>query len=815
MKTIFVILMTLISSACAFGQHVLNGVIRDKISGAPLPGATIRLQNTFMSTQADASGHFQFTNLQQGSYILQITFIGYATAELPVSLPQSESLEIALEPKTYLTEEVIVTATRASANSATAFSNISKEYLEKQNLGQDLPYLLNMSPSVVVSSDAGNGVGYTGIRIRGSDNTRVNLTINGIPLNDAESQGTFLVNLPDFASSVDNLQIQRGVGTSTNGAGAFGGSINIQTTKAAVEPYASVDNSYGSFNTLKNTVSVGTGLINKAFSFNGRLSRISSDGFVDRAASQLHSFFLNGTYQGKKDLLSFNVFSGKEETYQAWNGIPEARLRGDHEGMEDFIARNGLNDSEADLLLNSGSRTYNQFTYKDQTDNYQQDHYQALYSHQFARELNANLGLHLTKGKGYYEELQAGQDFADYGLENIITGGDTIRTTDLVRRRWLDNTFYGVTYSLNYEPTERSTFTLGGAYNEYRGNHFGEITWAQFASGSFKDERYYDNDAFKTDFNVYGKLEHSLTEQLSIFADIQYRRVFYSFLGFDRNGKNVQQDVSLDFFNPKAGLSFRLNAQQRLYASFSMANKEPNRDDYTESTPGSRPSPERLYDLEAGWNGRFKNGSFGLNYYLMSYRDQLILTGKINDVGSYTRVNIPRSYRTGLELYGSVRIHDKVSWTANATFSINKIREFTEYLDNYDSGAQEAETYKETDIAFSPGIIAGSELVYQPFPRFSAAFMSKYVGKQYLDNTSSESRRLDPWFVNDIRAAYSFPVKGFKELRATLLVNNIFDTEYESNGYTYGYISGGETTRENFYFPQAGVHFLAGLSLKF
>lgn len=754
-------------------------------------------------------------DLPESNYVIEVTFIGYAGAKVAVSLPRQEAVSLALSPVAYLTEEVIVTATRASANSATSFSTIDKEYLEKQNLGQDLPYLMNLTPSVVVSSDAGNGVGYTGIRIRGSDSRRVNLTINGIPLNDAESHGTFLVNLPDFASSIDNMQIQRGVGTSTNGAGAFGGSINIQTTKSSTEPYASLDNSYGSFNTLKNTVSVGTGLINNAFSFNGRLSRITSDGFVDRATSQLHSFFLNGTYQGKKDLLSLNVFSGKEQTYQAWNGIPEARLRGDREGMEAFIARNGLSDAEADLLLNSGSRTYNQFTYEDQTDNYQQDHYQALYSHQFTPGLNANIGLHLTKGRGYYEEFKADEDFADYGMEALVAGEDTIRTTSLVRRRWLENTFYGFTYSLNYEPSGRTTYTLGGAYNEYTGDHFGEVTWARFASNRFKDERYYENDAFKTDFNVYAKLEHSLTDRLRIFADMQYRHLFYSFLGFDRNGRNVQQDVSLDFFNPKMGVSFQLNPRQRVYASFSVANKEPNRDDYTESTPGSRPNPERLYDLEAGWNGSFEAGDFGVNYYLMSYRDQLILTGKINDVGAYTRMNIPRSYRTGLEIFGTLRLHEKIQWAANATFSINRIREFTEYLDNYDTGVQEATVYKDTDIAFSPGIIAGSELTYQPWERFSLALLSKYVGKQYLDNTSNENRRLDPWFINDMRFAYRFPVKGFKELRATLLLNNIFEEKYESNGYTYGYIAGGETIRENFYFPQAGFHVMAGLSLKF
>lgn len=814
MKTVIVICMALMSSACAFAQHAFNGTVRDKASGQPLPGATVSLQKTFMVTQADELGQFRFTNLPAGNYLLRVTFLGYTAAETEVTLPGGGPVEIALEQKNYLTEEVIVTATRASANSATAFTNIGKEYLDKQNLGQDLPYLVNLTPSVVVSSDAGNGVGYTGIRIRGSDNTRVNLTINGIPLNDAESQGTFLVNLPDFASSIDNMQIQRGVGTSTNGAGAFGGSINIQTTKVSPEPYADLDNSYGSFNTLKNTVSVGTGLINNAFSFNGRLSRITSDGFVDRAGSKLHSFFLNGTYQGKKDLLTLNVFSGKEETYQAWNGIPEARLEGNRKGMEAFIARNGLSQAESDLLLNSGSRTYNQFTYEDQTDNYQQDHYQALYSHQFTPALNANLGLHLTKGRGYYEELRPGEDFADYGLEEIITGGDTINTTDLVRRRWLDNTFYGLTWSLNYEPGQTS-YTLGGAYNEYNGNHFGEITWAKFASGSFKDDRYYDNDAFKTDFNIYGKLDHSLTERLSVFADLQYRRIFYSFLGFDRNGTNVQQEITLDFFNPKVGISFKPAPEHTVYASLGIANKEPNRDDYTESTPGSRPDPERLYDLEAGWRAHFRRANFGLNYYLMSYRDQLILTGKINDVGSYTRINIPSSYRTGIELYGSVKLHAKIAWTANAAFSINRIREFTEYLDNYDSGEQEALTYENTDIAFSPGIIAGSELTYTPLPRFSAALLTKYVGKQYLDNTSSEARRLDPWLVNDVRLSYSFPVKGFKELKATLLVNNIFDQEYESNGYTYGYVSEGETIRENFYFPQAGVNFLAGLSIKF
>jgi iron complex outermembrane receptor protein len=454
-------------------------------------------------TTSNGAGHYEFKNLPHGNYEVSVSYLGYQSQEQSINLQKSATVDFKLDQLTFLGNEIIVSATRASANSATTYKNIDKEFIAKNNFGQDLPFILDNTPGVVSTSDAGAGVGYTGIRIRGSDATRVNVTLNGIPYNDSESQGTFWVNMPDFASSVDNIQIQRGVGSSTNGAGAFGGSLNIQTTVGEAEPYAELNNTYGSFETWKNTVKVGTGLINNKWSFDGRLSRIKSNGFIDRASSNLKSYFLSGAFHGKTDLLRINVFSGTEKTYQAWNGVPESRLNGDIPEMNAYIARNGLNLGDAANLLGSGNRTYNSFLYQDQTDNYWQDHYQLLYAKQFNDKFSFNGALHYTAGKGYYEEFKADQKLSSYALQPIVIGGTTISRTDLVRRRWLDNDFYGFTYAFNYKPTNILQFTLGGAYNEYKGKHFGQVIYAQYGSNGNNDRHYYDNDGFKTDFNTF------------------------------------------------------------------------------------------------------------------------------------------------------------------------------------------------------------------------------------------------------------------------------------------------------------------------
>ncbi len=799
-------------------QFTISGTVTEKVTNTLLPGATIRLKN-HAAVVTDAQGRYRFLNLKAGDYTLTVSFVGHQSEEKTVTVKEDQVLDFGLIQTAFLTEEIIVRATRADEKSATTYKNLSKKDIEVNNFGQDLPFLLNNTPGVVVTSDAGAGVGYTGIRIRGSDATRVNITINGIPYNDSESQGTFWVNMPDFASSVDNIQIQRGVGTSTNGAGAFGGSVNIQTVSSSDVPYAELNNSYGSFNTWKNTVKVGTGLIDNKWSFDGRLSRIKSDGFIDRAASDLKSYFLSGAYHGKTDLLRINVFSGVEKTYQAWNGVPESKLRGDQEGLNTHYNNNidYLYYTPADRanLFDSDNRTYNQFTYKNQTDNYWQDHYQALYAKQFSNKFSFNGALHYTKGKGYYEEYKPVEPFEDYGLANVTIGGSTLTETDLIRRRWLDNDFYGVTYAFNYKPQDRLSFILGGAYNEYKGKHFGEIIWSQYASNSVYGDHYYDNLGKKKDFNIYGRINYSLDEQLGLFADLQYRRVNYAVNGTESELNLLDIKDQLNFFNPKFGATYFISPASNIYASFSVANKEPGRDDYVQAVPGQYPEAERLNNVEAGYRVKGTGFNAGLNAYGMFYKDQLVITGKLNDVGEYNRQNVPDSYRIGLEFDGSYTLNPHFLLNANAAFSRNKIKNFTEYIDDYDTGEQHINNYTSTDISFSPNAVVFGELVYTPVKGFALALQSKYVSKQYMDNTQHEDRKLNSYWVNNVRIGYDFNFKGIKNINIGLLANNILNKKYESNGYTYGSYSGGNLTTENFYFPQAGANFLLSLNLKF
>lgn len=823
-----------------FSQFSIYGKVKSKTTEKAVQHAVINLKavsdNSSYSANTDKEGGYNFSEIAPGKYIVRVSNPNYKNFSDTLNILNNQMYFIELNdtiPSLGCTgcgvtrkdsgfgdtlvklDDVVVSSTRSERRSAMAYSSLNKQQIKEQNLGQDLPYLLNQQPSVVTTSDAGTGVGYTGIRIRGSDATRVNVTINGIPVNDAESQGAYWVDLPDIASSIDNIQIQRGAGTSTNGAGAFGGSLNIQTTKLNSKPYGEYNGSYGSFNTWKNTVNAGTGLIDNKFAVDARLSKILSDGFIDRGSSDLKSYYLSGAYYGKSSIVKFITFTGLEETYQAWNGIPEARLKGDKQGIEEYINRNYLDEEDANQLRNSQSRTYNQFTYANQVDHYQQNYYQLHYTQEINSHFNTHLALHYTKGKGYYEEYKKNQPFSSYGLNDVIIGTDTITQTNLVRRRWLDNDFYGGTFSLNYNSRKNFTALLGGAWNQYVGQHFGEIIWSQFASNAGPNYRYYNDTANKTDFNVFVKLNYLFFEKLNLFVDLQERNIYYKFLGFDRFLNNVKQGASLNFINPKVGVNYDITEKANVYASFSIAHKEPGRDDYTQSTPTGRPKPEELQDVEAGYRQYTKKMSWGINFYNMNYRDQLIVTGQINDVGSYIHMNVPKSYRRGIEAEIGFSPISKFSWNLNATYSQNKIKKFQEFTDNYDAGGQDTIVYKTTDIAFSPTIIAGSTITYELFKNLKISFISKYVGKQFLDNTSNENRKLDAFFVNDARINYTFKTKLIPEIGLTLAINNLFNEQYESNGYTYGYIYGGQRITENFYYPQAGTNFLVGVHLKF
>jgi iron complex outermembrane recepter protein len=693
---------------------------------------------------------------------------------------------------TYL-QPLEVQAVRAGEKAPFAKTDFTKKEIEKINLGQDIPFLLNQTPSVVVSSDAGNGIGYTGIRIRGTDAGRINVTLNGIPYNDVESQQTFFVDLPDFASSANSIQVQRGVGTSTNGAGAFGGTINIATNEVNKQFYFSTNNSAGSFNTFKNNLQFGSGLLGKHVTIDGRISRISSDGYIDRAKSKLQSFYLSSAFVNANNSLRLNVFSGKEKTYQAWNGV-------------------------AEYLLDT-NRTYNPSgteragePYDNETDNYTQTHYQLFYNHKFNPYWKGNVAVFLTRGKGYYEQYKANKKLADYGLPNYVIGATTIKRTDLVRRLWLDNYFYGSIFSLQYQKN-KTQLIFGGGYNAYDGKHYGEIKWATVQAAVPKDYRWYNLTAYKKDISIYTKWIQELNNHWQVFTDVQFRNINYSIHGF-RDNPTLETKETYSFLNPKLGITY-FNKSWKAYFSYALAGKEPNRDDF-EAGNSQQPKAEKLHDFELGVEKTTLNYSFGANLYYMYYKNQLVLTGKVNDVGAYSRTNIAKSYRAGIELQGKIKITKWVNIAANITFSENKIKNFTEFLDDYDNGGQQTKFYNKTDISFSPTVIGGGSINFIPLKNGEINLISKYVSRQYLDNTAQKSRSLNPYYTQDIRLSYALQSKKiFKEANLILQLNNVFNKKYEPNGYSFSYIYGGSLTTENFYFPMAGFNFMVGVSLKF
>ena len=701
-------------------------------------------------------------------------------------------------------QPIEVRSLRATSNAPFAKTEISKKDIDKANNGQDLPYLLQYTPSTVVTSDAGAGVGYTGLRVRGTDGTRINVTLNGIPVNDAESQGTFFVNFTDIASSTGSIQLQRGVGTSTNGSGAFGATMSISNLQQFSKAGAELTNSIGSFNTLRHTLHAGTGLIKDKFQFDVRLSKISSDGYIKRSASDMKSLqLIAGWMPTKRTSVRFMLMTGKEKTQQAWNGV-----------SQDSLATNRT-------FNELGARADGTY-YEDQTDNYQQDYYQLFTDHKFTRNLTGHVGLFFTRGRGYYNEYRQGQSFSKYGLSNFVTPNkDTFSSTDMIRQLWLDNYYYGGVFSLLYEK-KNTQMTFGGGFNRYEGEHYGFVKWAQYNIPA--DYRWYLNDAQKNDANIYVKAQQTLNKKLILFGDLQYRNVQYDINGF-RDNPTLKPSVNYSFFNPKLGATYLLSNtyrhKQKVYASIAVANKEPNRNDF-QAAINSLPKSEQLYDVEIGYGLSKRKMNVSANIYYMSYKDQLVLTGQINDVGAYSRTNVANSYRAGIELQGAVIASHWLKLNANATFSKNQIKNFTEYYDNYDdpNGNQVMINHGNTDIAFSPNFIAAGGATFTPFrmmrygQQFEIDLLGKHVGQQYLDNTSNNKRSISDYTLCDVRIRYSIRVKPFRELGINLMLNNIFDRKYVSNGYTYSFKYGGQTTTANYYYPQAGFNWLLGVTMK-
>lgn len=780
------VLLIFVLSARA--QYSIRGVVKDAKQGESLPGAHVILGNTLRSTVTEKDGSFQINGLKEDSYSIKVSYVGYQTWQQELEVSGNVNLEIELTPKAVMEDEVIITDTRATERTPVTYQNIDSKELDKRNLGKDIPMLLKTTPSLVTTSDAGTGIGYTSMRIRGTGLQRINVTVNGIPLNDAESHGVFFVDLPDLATSVSNIQIQRGVGTSTNGAAAFGASIDIQTHELHEEPYAEISGGGGSFNTWKTSVDAGTGLINGHWAVNARLSKIHSDGYIDRAFSDLKSFHVSGGYYGENDILKVMVMSGKERTYQAWYGVPKDSLE--------------------------TNRTYNPYTYEDQVDDYQQDHYQIHYSHRFNSKLRLNTALHMTNGKGYYENFKEERSYSSYTLNSPVVGNDTIHQTDLVQQKWLDNTFYGLIYSLRYDNKKNLSFTIGGSANNYEGDHFGEIIWAE--KGFIpKDFQWYENTGLKKDISSYAKVNYNLNNIFSIYGDVQYRFINYEIDGIHDDLRDLTQEHSYSFLNPKAGVYADINNRNQLYATIGVAHREPNRGAFRDADPGETPTEEQLIDYELGYEFQSSQYAVGLNFYYMDYKNQLIKTGEINNVGNPIMQNIPESYRSGVEINSKARFGNSVEWDLNAAFSQNKIKDFTAYVDNYDTWPQQnKKDLGTTDISFSPDIVVNSIINWNIIGNLEMNLHSKYVGRQYLDNTSSKERSLDPYFINDLRLSYKINTRVIPEIMVNVMINNLLDEEYETNGWVYRYISGGKQYTSDGYFPQAGIHFMTGVSMK-
>ena len=780
MKKITFFLFLFASMLVNAQSFTLSGKVIDK-DDQSLPGATVMIKETRQGTSSDFDGKFQF-NLNQGTYTLKVSYVGYTTVERKITLNSDQEVVIKLTESENVLDEVLVSAVRANSSIPVTYSNLSKKEIAKRNLGQDIPVLLNYLPSVISSSDAGAGVGYTYLNVRGSNGERINVTINGIPYNDAESHGTFWVNLGDFASSTENLQLQRGVGTSTNGSGAFGASLNILTDAISEEAKGEISNSFGSFGTRKHTVKFSTGKLNDHFEVSGRLSNIYSDGYIDRAFTDLKSYFLQGSYTDENTLIKALAFGGEEQTYQAWNGLTLDQLNQD--------------------------RRQNVLTYENETDNYQQDHYQLHWNEQLNENWSTNVGLNYTKGAGFFEQFRENEDAADFA--NLIADG-----SDVIVRRWLDNDFYVANFNLNYQDQTLNIIS-GVSYSNYTGDHFGEVIFgSDLTPGTNLRDRYYESDSKKTDFSIFSKATFSLNEKLSAYIDIQGRFINYQTEGLTSDRDPIDVDASFSFFNPKAGFVYRLADENSLYLSYARANREPNRNDFEAGIN----THETLDDIEFGWRYKTNKVRLNTNLYFMNYKNQLVLTGEIDNVGAPVRATSGKSYRLGLEIDADIQLSNVFAVRPNAAFSTNRNRDFNASIDG------NLRNLGNTPISFSPNVIIGNAFVYQPTQSFQISFLSKFVGEQFLSNlnsTVSRLDRLDSYFTSDLNFVYQINTeKVFDAVIITGLINNIFNAEYVDRGFYFTYDDtfsnpGTTTTVDGAgFYPQATANFLLGVTLQF
>jgi len=819
MRYLFLILPFICCGYNVNGQFSIRGIVSNE-KGEKLSFATVFIVNSPYAASTDEKGKFNINNVPPGNYTVKATFIGYRAYTRQISIDGDIILNILLEGEIYNLDQIEIQANRVGDSGPFTHQNIQKELLQKENLGQDVPFILQWTPSMVVTSDGGTGIGYTGLRLRGSDQTRINVTINGVPLNDAESQNVFWVDLPDLMGSVNNIQIQRGVGTSTNGSGAFGGTVSINTADTRVNAYIDLAGTVGAFNTRKLSVSLGTGLINDRYMIDGRYSIIKSDGYVDRASADLHSMAFSAARITGRSSLRLNILSGKEKTYQAWYGVPEAKVNGDVNGLLNHYYNNlgSIYKSDVDSAnLFSSDRRFNYYTHPEQVDDYRQTHVQLIHALAVNKAFKTKLTMYYTKGKGFFEEFKYKDNLANYSIASFSdTTGNIIDRTDIVRRRWLDNDLIGILADAEYSLDNNFQIQTGFSGSYYSGSHFGNVLRSTPSIPNLdKQKKYYDNVGEKSDIAAYLRGIFKSGETWTWHGDLQLRKVDYTVKGIDNDLRDIDVAYNALFFNPKLGLNVDINANQNIYISFAMASKEPSRGDFIDNAFNILPKAEKLRNLELGFRSKKERYTFETNLYYMFYKDQLVVTGELNDVGAPIRVNVPDSYRLGWE--GSMS-HQVTNWLVayiNLTVSKNKIKRFEEVIADYTIDFEKITVkHDNTDISFSPAVTGSFQLLIKPLKTMEAELSTKYVSRQFMDNTGNMSRSLPSYQYQNLRISWQ-PITAYtKKVTLTLMVNNLLNVKYSSNGYTYSYIYDDLIT-ENFLYPQAGRHVMVGLNLGF
>lgn len=769
-------------------QHVIQGEVRDAQTGKPLAGAQIMVHETYVGTYSNYDGRFTLKIKKDPPLKLIVSYLGYYNDTVQLQSIPEKNIVVNLQPRTYLTQEVVIQGIRLGGRDIPTFTTLGQKQIEQKNYGTDVPTVLTFLPSVTVNTDAGTGIGYTNIWVRGTDQSRINVTLNGVPYNDPESHGVFWVDIPDLISSAKDLQVQRGVGTSTNGTASFGASININTLDFNPDPHATLTLRGGSYNTYGSTLRFGTGLMNQHWIVDGRASYLYSDGYIDRAFAQLQSFQINGGWFGVRDIVRFMILRGQEKTYQAWMGVPRDSLK--------------------------TNRTFNPYSYKNEIDFYQQGHYHLLYSHQFNEFFSSSVTVFLTTGFGYYEQFKENHSLSNYGLLPLIIGNDTIKKSDVIRRKFLDNDFYGFVYSLDYNSHRKWMLNVGGTVSRYDGRHFGRLIWMQYAGPTKIDHEYYRAYGLKDDGSLFTKLTLILSEKINTFFDLQLRGIQHKIWGLDDEVGQLDLKKNYVFLNPKLGITYDLK-NWKFFTYMGMASREPNRYMLIEADSGKTPVPEHLYDLELVFQNKGKKHLVQLNPFYMFYQDQFVQTGEINSVGAQVFVNVPQSYRAGVELIAQIKPVSRLTWDFNATYSLNKIKDITIYVDNWDTWSQDSTFFKSTDISFSPPYIINSQLTYQLFKFLALGIEGKHVARQYIDLTSNKDRSLDPYTVFNLNINFHVDPKWTKGVDIGVSFRNLFSERYETNAWIYRYIYGGTEQVMDGYFPQAPLHVFGFLQVRF